>query len=69
MIDKLYKLNEVKEKFGVSRRTLIYYEKQGKIRPARTPGGHRRYPESELLKLFSRDQDVNDTDNNSGNTD
>lgn len=69
MIDKLYKLKEVQEKFGVSRRTLIYYEEQGLIRPARTPGGHRRYPESELLKLFQRESNANDTDNDPRNTD
>lgn len=34
---------------GVSTRTLLRWEDQGKIKPIRTAGGHRRYDVSELL--------------------
>ena len=41
-------LSEVKNKYGYSRSTLLRWEREGKIHPQRTPGGHRRYIEGEL---------------------
>ena len=35
---------------GVSTKTLRRWEKEGKITPTRTEGGHRRYDISTLLK-------------------
>lgn len=67
MSERLLSPKEVKKRFSVSDRTLYRYEKQGKIHPARTPGGHRRYLESELAHLFKRESDANDNDNNPGN--
>jgi len=49
---RLYTPAEAAEKFGISRRSLIRYEEEGLIKPIRTPGGQRRYPESELLRLY-----------------
>jgi len=49
---KLYTQAEAADKFGLSRRSLIRYEADGLIEPVRTPGGQRRYPESELLRLY-----------------
>lgn len=49
---KLYTQAEAAEKFCLSRRSLIRYEADGLITPVRTPGGQRRYPESELLRLY-----------------
>ena len=43
-------LSEVKNKYGYSRSTLLRWEREGKIHPQRTPGGHRRYIEGELDK-------------------
>lgn len=63
MSERLLSPKEVKKLYSVSDRTLYRYEKQGKIHPARTPGGHRRYLESELVQLFQRESDGNDTDN------
>lgn len=37
------------ELLGVSTRTLLRWEEQGKLNPMRTSGGHRRYDVSELL--------------------
>lgn len=36
---------------GVTIVTLRNWEREGKLTAERTPGGHRRYPESELLRL------------------
>lgn len=69
MSDKLLSPREVKKRFSVCDMTLYRYEKQGKLHPARTPGGHRRYLESELVQLFKRELDANDPNNNSGDTD
>lgn len=69
MSERLLSPKEVKKRFSVSDRTLYSYEKQGKIHPARTPGGHRRYLESELLNLFQRESDANNTNNDPGDTD
>lgn len=49
---KLYMPGEAAERFGLSRRSLLRYEEDGLIEPVRTPGGQRRYPESELLRLY-----------------
>lgn len=49
---KLYTQAEAIKKFGLSRRSLIRYEADGLIEPVRTPGGQRRYPESELWRLY-----------------
>lgn len=49
---KLYTQAEAAERFSLSRRSLIRYEEDGLIEPVRTPGGQRRYPESELLRLY-----------------
>ena len=49
---KLYTQAEAAERFGLSRRSLLRYEADGCIEPVRTPDGQRRYPESELLRLY-----------------
>lgn len=66
MPEKLLSPKEVKKRYSISDRTLYRYEKQGKLYPARTPGGHRRYLESELIQLFQRDKNEN---NDPGRTD
>lgn len=55
---KLYTQAEAAEKFSLSRRSLIRYEADGLIEPVRTPGGQRRYPESELLRLYGLETKV-----------
>lgn len=40
---------EAAELLGVSVRTLYRWEKSGKIKPIRTPGGHRRYDVADLI--------------------
>lgn len=41
--------SQAAELLGVSTRTLLRWEEQGKLKPIRTEGGHRRYDVSELL--------------------
>ena len=41
--------SQAAELIGVSTRTLLRWEEQGKLKPMRTSGGHRRYDVSELL--------------------
>lgn len=69
MSERLLSPKEVKKLYSVSDRTLYRYEKQGKIHPARTPGGHRRYLESELVQLFSRETDADNHNDDPGNAD
>ena len=42
---------EVTRFLNVDRTTLIRWEKLGKIRSSRTPGGHRRYDPAEIRAL------------------
>lgn len=42
---------EVAREFGVSSKTVARWAKTGKIRHIKTPGGHRRFPSSEVMRL------------------
>lgn len=43
---------EVKERYGLHRNTLLNWEKQGLLRPFRTPGGRRRYRKEDIERLL-----------------
>lgn len=45
-------IKEASELIGVSPKTLRRWEKEGKIKPVRTLGNHRRYDKNEILKLL-----------------
>jgi len=45
---------EAQQIFGISRSELIRWERQGLIKPERTPGGHRRYDEQELIQVIAQ---------------
>jgi len=51
MPEKLYTLKEACLLLGLHPRTIQKWDKQGKIRVVRTPGGRRRIPESEIRRL------------------
>jgi len=51
---KMLNIGEASKFLGVSRRTLRNWEKIGKIKSYRTPGGHRRYDKDELLKIIGK---------------
>ncbi|HEX2314630.1 MAG TPA: MerR family transcriptional regulator [Thermomonospora sp.] len=46
------RIGELARRTGVSERSLRYYEEQGLLRPDRTPGGHRDYPESAVDRVI-----------------
>ncbi|MDN5363915.1 MAG: putative resolvase, partial [Eubacteriales bacterium] len=48
----LLNVQKVKEIYGISRRTLINWEKEGVIVPLRTPKGRRRYKKEDIKKLL-----------------
>ncbi len=51
-MEKLLRLSEACRRLGIHPNTLRKWEKQGKIRVVRTPGGRRRIPESEVERLL-----------------
>jgi excisionase family DNA binding protein len=53
--ERLLKSGEAAAMFRVDRRTLARWAKEGKITSIRTPGGHRRFRESEVLRLLGRE--------------
>jgi excisionase family DNA binding protein len=50
-MEKLYPMHEATKILGVSLKTLQRWDKLGKIKIVRTPGGRRRVPESEVKRL------------------
>lgn len=62
MAEKLLTTAEVCNLLNVTRWTLQKWEKSGVLNPIRTPGGHRRFKQSEvneLMKVESSDAPVN----------
>ena len=51
MPERLYALKEACLLLDLHPRTIQKWDKQGKIRVVRTPGGRRRIPESEIRRL------------------
>ncbi len=47
----LYVISVAAELAGVHAQTLRIYERKGLVRPARTPGGSRRYSEVDIARL------------------
>lgn len=50
-MDKLYTMRQASELVGLTVRYLQILDKRGKIECVRTPGGRRRIPESEIMRL------------------
>lgn len=51
--DVLYRIGEVAERAGVTTRTLRYYQEVGLLDPSRkSPGGTRRYSETDITRLL-----------------
>jgi len=51
--EKLLRPKEAAEALGVSTQSIVNWSHNGKIKVLRTPGGHRRVPESEVDRLLS----------------
>jgi len=45
---------EVADLFRVDAKTVTRWAKQGRLRSLRTPGGHRRFYERDILALLTR---------------
>jgi excisionase family DNA binding protein len=50
--ERLLTPGEVAVMFRVDPKTVAHWAKTGKVSSIRTPGGHRRYRESEILALL-----------------
>jgi excisionase family DNA binding protein len=49
---------EVAALFRVDPKTVTRWAKAGRIRPIRTPGGHRRYRESEIRTFLDAEPEI-----------
>ncbi len=62
MSENLYSLKEAADRLGVHPVTLRRWAESGKIQAVRTPGGHRRFTESEIKRLTTQaESDGSDT--------
>ena len=52
MKEKLYTVKQASEVLGVHPKTIQKWDREGKIKVIRTPGGRRRIPESEIKRLL-----------------
>jgi len=48
----VYRISELAEKVGLSRASLLYYEKQGLLHGARQANGYRRYYNKDVQQLL-----------------
>lgn len=56
--ETMFALGEAAERLGVHPVTLRRWSESGKIRSVRTPGGHRRFPESEIRRLTGMEKEA-----------
>ncbi|MEW5953602.1 MAG: IS607 family transposase [Bacillota bacterium] len=60
-MEKLLTTNQLAKLLNVWPETLRRWEREGKLKPLRTPGGHRRYKESQIMALIGEEITVNET--------
>jgi len=53
LMEELLTIQEVADIFKVSKHTLRQWDKQNKLKPLKTPGGHRRYLKSHIEFLIN----------------
>lgn len=53
--ERLLTPGEVASMFRVDPKTVSRWAENGRIRSIRTPGGHRRFPEAEILAMLRGD--------------
>lgn len=58
--DRLLTPGEVANEFRVDPKTVTRWAAAGRLGSIRTPGGHRRFRESEVRALLEADEDVSD---------
>ncbi len=54
-MDKLYSISKTAEILDVTPKTLRIWDKEGKLKPVLTSGGHRRYKESDINGIIGVD--------------
>ena len=59
-MDKLYNISKTADILGVSQKTLRVWDKQDKLKPVLTSGGHRRYKESDINAFIGIETISND---------
>lgn len=59
-MDKLYSISKTADILGVSQKTLRVWDKQDKLKPVLTSGGHRRYKESDINAFIGVEIKSND---------
>ena len=59
-MDKLYSISKTADILGVSQKTLRVWDKQNKLIPVLTSGGHRRYKESDINTFIGIEPISND---------
>lgn len=64
--DRLLTPGEVAALFRVDPKTVTRWAAAGRISSIRTPGGHRRFRESEVRALLEGDEPLDDTSNGNG---
>ena len=52
-MNKLVSIKQAAELFGVSTKTLRNWDRDGRLSPIRTLGGHRRYCISDIKKVIN----------------
>jgi hypothetical protein len=52
-MDKLYSISKTAEILDVTPKTLRIWDKENKLKPILTSGGHRRYRESDINKIMN----------------
>lgn len=54
-MDKLYNISKTAKILDVTPKTLRLWDKENKLKPILTQGGHRRYKESDLNKILGKE--------------
>src|SRR5271165_4091645 len=67
LVQKLLAPREAANILGISYPTLKQWIYRGKIKSAKTPGGHHRVPESEIDRLFPQKLDRGEIETRRGN--
>ena len=55
-MDKLYNISKAAEILGVTPKTLRVWDKENRLKPVLTSGGHRRHRESDINKIIGIEQ-------------
>jgi excisionase family DNA binding protein len=68
-MEKLLTSHQVAKLLNVWPHTLRRWEKEGKLKPIHTPGGHRRYKESQIMALIGEEITVIESEVAAGEND